>query len=68
MTHSAQNIPVLAVIAPLEYFPLKMCHITGPQAHYEAPRSQLSELPCLEATVTKRQIVKWPILKSILTL
>lgn len=45
MTHSAQNIPLLAVIAPLEYFPLKMCHITGPQAHYEAPRSQLSELP-----------------------
>lgn len=56
-----------ALIAPLEYFSLKMCHIPGPQAHYESPHSQLSELPCLEATVAKRQIMKWPILKSILT-
>lgn len=54
MSQSARYIPLVAVIAPLEYFSLKMCHLTGPQAHYESPCSQLSEPPCLEATVTKK--------------
>lgn len=71
ITHFTQNILLVTVIAPLKYFSLKMCHITDPQAHYEAPCSQLSEPPCLEATVTKegfRQIWEQPVvLKSILT-
>ena len=54
ITQSTQNILLAAVIALLKYFSLKMCHITDPQAHYGAPCSQLSEPPCLEATVTKR--------------
>lgn len=54
ITHSTQNILLVAVMALLKYFSLKMCHITDPQAHYGAPCSQLSEPPCLEATVTKR--------------
>lgn len=50
---STQNILSVAVIALLKYSSLKMCHITEPEAHYWAPCSQLSEPPCLEATVTK---------------
>lgn len=54
ITHSTQNILLIAVIALLKYFSLKICHITDPEAHYGAPCSQLSEPRCLEATVTKR--------------
>lgn len=50
---STQNILFVTVIALLKYSFLKMCHITDPEAHYGAPCSQLSELPCLEAPVTK---------------
>lgn len=71
ITHSTQNILLVAVIAPLKYFSLKMCHITDPQAHYEAPCSQLSEPPCLETSGTRggfRQIWEQPVaIKSILT-
>lgn len=54
ITHSTQNILLVAVIALLKYFSLKMCHITDPAAHYGAPCSQLSEPPCLVFSVTKR--------------